>query len=404
SRRSVPRGLLALPRRRAGTTPVAARAAGEPGAPADGRSRRLHPRPPAGHRPAADGARPCRAAGRSRLTPFPDGGGRGLAVADRTRLARRRRLPLRGGPAACPVRWSALSARAVRGRAPRRRRRRGHPSLQPLPPPTRVTRRGRPRRRGADARRARARRLRRGADRPHRDVLEVALQVRAPRLSIRPHRSGARDAEPRPGRGGTRHRGPSARRLLRPAPRRTRRCRQPRRGERLRAAARRRRVSARAFWARIAAGPALTVSLTLVLEPPRPGRHVCMPLALGAGLIAGTALFVTASRRRPSFRGRRARKSVVVCRQLFLGLCAANEELLWRRLLLGELLVTGPVVALALSSAGFAIAHRRACALHAGTGSAFGAVYLATGFLGASIAAHWAYNTLVAGLFERGPP
>ena len=163
-------------------------------------------------------------------------------------------------------------------------------------------------------------------------------------------------------------------------------------------------MSVRAFWARIATGTALAVSLTLVLEPPQPDQHVSLPLALGAGLIAGAALFAAASRRRPSFRRRPARKSVVVCRQLFLGLCAANEELLWRRLLLGELLVTGPLVALALSSAGFAIAHRRARVLHAGTGSAFAAVYLATGFLGASIAAHWAYNTLVATLFERGPP
>jgi membrane protease YdiL (CAAX protease family) len=163
-------------------------------------------------------------------------------------------------------------------------------------------------------------------------------------------------------------------------------------------------VSVRAFWARIAAGTALAVSLTLVLEPPQPNRHVTLPLALGAGLIAGAALFAAASRRRPSLRRRRVPKSVVLGRHMFLGLCATNEELIWRRLLLGELLVTGPVVALALSSAGFAIAHRRARVLHAGTGSAFGAVYLATGFLGASIAAHWAYNTLVAGLFERGPP
>src|SRR5262249_30740830 len=91
--------------------------------------------------------------------------------------------------------------------------------------------------------------------------------------------------------------------------------------------------------------------------------------------------------------------------QLFLGLCAANEELLWRRLLLGELLIAGPVAALALSSAGFAIAHRRARLLHVGTGSAFGALYLATGLLSASIAAHWAYNALVARrrAFRRGP-
>jgi membrane protease YdiL (CAAX protease family) len=162
-------------------------------------------------------------------------------------------------------------------------------------------------------------------------------------------------------------------------------------------------VRARAFWLRIAAVTALAVSLALVLEPPRPDPRVPGPLALAAGLVAGAVLFVGASRRRPSVRRRRAAKSLVVARQLFLGLCAANEELLWRRVLLGELLFAGPVTALALSSAGFAIAHRRARVLHVGTGCVFGGVYLATGFLGASIAAHWLYNVLVA-LFQRGPP
>jgi membrane protease YdiL (CAAX protease family) len=163
-------------------------------------------------------------------------------------------------------------------------------------------------------------------------------------------------------------------------------------------------MSVRAFWIRIAAGTALAYSLALALEPPHPGLR--LPPALGtlAGLAAGAALFVAAVRCRPSLRGRRVPTPVLVGRQLFLGLCAANEELIWRRVLLGELLVAGPVAALALSSAGFALAHRRARLLHVGTGSAFGGVYLATGFLGASIAAHWAYNTLVGGLAERGPP
>ena len=95
---------------------------------------------------------------------------------------------------------------------------------------------------------------------------------------------------------------------------------------------------------------------------------------------------------------------VTVRTSALLALCAANEEVLWRRVLLGELLFAGPAAALALSSAGFALAHRRARLLHIGTGSAFAGVYLATGFLGASIAAHWAYNVLVGGLLERRPP
>jgi Type II CAAX prenyl endopeptidase Rce1-like len=163
-------------------------------------------------------------------------------------------------------------------------------------------------------------------------------------------------------------------------------------------------VSVRAFCIRIATGTALAVSLALALEPPHPDPRLPRPVALAVGMVAGAALFVAASRRRPRFGRRRGAKLVRAGRQLFLGLCAVNEELLWRRVLLGELLYAGPVAALALSSAGFALAHRRARLLHVGTGSAFGGVYLATGFLGASITAHWVYNTLVAELFERGPP
>jgi hypothetical protein len=139
-----------------------------------------------------------------------------------------------------------------------------------------------------------------------------------------------------------------------------------------------------------------------VLSPPQPPVHLVPGLALALGAAAGAVLFGALARRRPSFAGTPSRR--VVGRQLFLGLCAANEEVLWRRVFLGELLVAGPLAALALSSAGFALAHRRARLLHIGTGSVFGGVYLTTGFLGASIAAHWTYNALVGGFLERGPP
>jgi len=91
-------------------------------------------------------------------------------------------------------------------------------------------------------------------------------------------------------------------------------------------------------------------------------------------------------------------------RQLFLGLFAANEEIIWRRTLVGALLPAGPLVALLAGSATFALAHRRSRLLHAGTGFAFGAVYVGTGVLGASIAAHWVYNALVGSLLQRAPP
>ena len=160
-------------------------------------------------------------------------------------------------------------------------------------------------------------------------------------------------------------------------------------------------MSARAFWGRVVTATVLAASLGLALTPPHPPLRVSIILAVALGAAAGLALFVAASRRRPGFPCSRASSSIG--RQLFLGLCAANEEVVWRRTLLGELLPAGALVALAVSSAGFGLAHRQARLLHVGTGSAFGVLYLATGFLGASIAAHWVYNASVGSVLERPP-
>jgi membrane protease YdiL (CAAX protease family) len=84
-----------------------------------------------------------------------------------------------------------------------------------------------------------------------------------------------------------------------------------------------------------------------------------------------------------------------------LALLAANEEVLWRRVALGELLRAGVVPALAASTLGFALLHRARPALHLGTGGVFGALYVSTGTLAACVAAHWTYNVLVAALVER---
>ena len=161
-------------------------------------------------------------------------------------------------------------------------------------------------------------------------------------------------------------------------------------------------MSAGAFWGRVVTATAIAVSLGLALSPPHPRVRVSLTLAIVLGAAAGLVLFAAASRRRPRFP-RSIRASSSIGRQLFLGLCAANEEVVWRRTLLGELLPAGALVALVVSSAGFALAHRQARLLHAGTGSAFGVLYLATGFLGASIAAHWVYNASVGSVLERPP-
>jgi membrane protease YdiL (CAAX protease family) len=147
----------------------------------------------------------------------------------------------------------------------------------------------------------------------------------------------------------------------------------------------------------------LAVALLLVVAPPRPHARLAPLVAVAAGVAAGAALSVVVVRRRPGRAGPRLRTTVAVAKQLVLGLCATNEEIVWRRIALGELLPAGALVALGSSSVGFALVHRKSRLLHVGTGCTFGVVYLATGGLGASVAAHWAYNAFVGALVSRSP-
>jgi hypothetical protein len=77
-------------------------------------------------------------------------------------------------------------------------------------------------------------------------------------------------------------------------------------------------------------------------------------------------------------------------------LTAAHEE--------ADEVVAGPLAALVASSVAFGVVHRRLRLLHVATGAAFGGVYLLTGALAASLAAHWVYNTLVASHVAGEPP
>jgi ABC-2 type transport system ATP-binding protein len=150
------------------------------------------------------------------------------------------------------------------------------------------------------------------------------------------------------------------------------------------------------------------VVLLLVLPPPHPGRRMPGPAAAAAGLAAGVLVSATVLRREQV--GRRARELAARTLRLpkakvaFLGLAAVNEELLWRRLVLDGILPAGALAALAVSTLGFALAHRARPALHLGTGATFGGLYLATGALAAPVAAHWAYNTLLLAGFGRDAP
>lgn len=154
-------------------------------------------------------------------------------------------------------------------------------------------------------------------------------------------------------------------------------------------------TAARSAWAGLALSTAVAVLLLLALAPPQPAHRVPEHLAAALGLAAGAGL-AWSLRALGADRGRTLRGSPA--QLALLALFAANEEVVWRRVVLGELLRGGGAAALAVSTIAFAVAHRRRPGLHVVTGAAFGALYLGTGALVASIAGHWAYNaTLAAG-------
>jgi membrane protease YdiL (CAAX protease family) len=119
--------------------------------------------------------------------------------------------------------------------------------------------------------------------------------------------------------------------------------------------------------------------------------------ALGSIAGAGTFLLLTGGRF-PRLLPRPLGRAIAV-RWLTMVTHAAFEEIVWRGICLGGLLlVVGPWAALAASSAGFSLWHwpslRGRCAVHLLTGAAFGAAFLAGGLV-AAIVAHALYNVLV---------
>jgi membrane protease YdiL (CAAX protease family) len=135
----------------------------------------------------------------------------------------------------------------------------------------------------------------------------------------------------------------------------------------------------------------------------RPGE------ALAAGVVVGVGLFATLARRPfPTAALGRVPRPRLAARSTILAVKSAEEEALWRGVVLGGLaVVVGRTWALAASSVLFAAAHvprqRSRAVVQLATGSAFGVVYVTTGRLLAAIAAHTAYNVLVgaATLAER---
>jgi len=122
-------------------------------------------------------------------------------------------------------------------------------------------------------------------------------------------------------------------------------------------------------------------------------------LGIASGPLCGVVLFVALAggqvpRARPP-AGPRA----LTLRWLWIAALAGFEELVWRGLVLGGLMLAlGSAVALLVSSAGFAAWHApalgRRCVVHAITGFGFGSAFLVGG-LGAAALAHATFNVLV---------
>ena len=122
-------------------------------------------------------------------------------------------------------------------------------------------------------------------------------------------------------------------------------------------------------------------------------------LGIASGPLCGAVLFVALAGGRLPCARIDARRRAVALRWLLLGVVASLEELVWRGLALGGLrLALGPVAALVLSSAGFAVWHTpelgRRSAVHAVTGLGFGSAFLVGGIAAAALA-HAVYNVLV---------
>jgi len=142
----------------------------------------------------------------------------------------------------------------------------------------------------------------------------------------------------------------------------------------------------------VIAGPAL-----LVLEPTAPPHRPVGALAAAPlGAAAGVLLFAALARRRPQ----PLLSPLALVTATVVGVAGMSEEALWRGFALARLApVAGLAAAIAITTAGFALAHVpalrvRGASVQLGTGVVFGCLFAATGSLLACALAHAAYNVL----------
>jgi ABC-2 type transport system ATP-binding protein len=156
-------------------------------------------------------------------------------------------------------------------------------------------------------------------------------------------------------------------------------------------------VSLLAAWIAVAVG----VSLVAPSIPPLDPTVHPLADAIALGCLAGGCGFVLLARRPiPASAFSALPRTRLLARSAVLTVKSAEEEAIWRGLVLGLLVPPlGPLGALVGSSALFAAAHvgrlRRRAWTHLATGTLFGLAYLLTGRIVAAMAAHSTYNVLV---------
>jgi membrane protease YdiL (CAAX protease family) len=155
------------------------------------------------------------------------------------------------------------------------------------------------------------------------------------------------------------------------------------------------------LWLRIAATTGVAWATFVLIEPPVPSASMPWSFAAIGGCGLGILLFTVVARRLPVAAPSLRPGATFAAKNAMLAIWATNEELLWRRVLLGEALRGGALFALVASTVGFAAVHRTRRKTHVATGAVFGASYLASGSLLAPIVAHWAYNVLLAAELRR---
>ena len=149
------------------------------------------------------------------------------------------------------------------------------------------------------------------------------------------------------------------------------------------------------------AGWAAFAALGAALAPPIDPWVHGTPLALLSGVASGVALFALLARKGVSPTAVLSLSPApLAARSTVLAIRAAQEEVLWRGLVLG--LLAGPIGragALAASTLLFAASHLRhqgrGAVLHLATGGVFGLAYVLTGRLTVAIGSHAAYNVLI---------